>query len=281
MSRPTRADRAGQVYLDLQRRARQAGRGTQEFLVRYALERFLYRLVQTPWRNRLILKGGMLLAVYDVRRATQDIDMAARALDNEEQELANWLRDVFTVEVDDGVVFDTGSLRVEVIREGDPYPGIRIDAEARLATAKIPLKVDVNFGDPIVPGPATVSYPSLLGKSFNLLAYPLVSVLGEKVETMVRRGDANTRERDFSDVWLLTRMHSFDASEFRAALEATATFRGTVLVPLRQALTSYGQMRQSAWSNFVDRAGLVGTVPEQLEGVLRGVAAFAEPDPVW
>lgn len=237
----------------------------------------MYRLVQTPWRNRLILKGGMLLAVYDVRRATQDIDMAARALDNEEQELANWLRDVFTVEVDDGVVFDTGSLRVEVIREGDPYPGIRIDAEARLATAKIPLKVDVNFGDPIVPGPATVSYPSLLGKSFNLLAYPLVSVLGEKVETMVRRGDANTRERDFSDVWLLTRMHSVDASEFRAALEATATFRGTVLVPLRQALTSYGQMRQSAWSDFVDRAGLAGTVPEQLEGVVRGVAAFADP----
>jgi hypothetical protein len=109
----------------------------------------LYRLVQTPWRNRLILKGGMLLAVYDVRRATQDIDMAARALDNEEQELANWLRDVFTVEVDDGVVFDTGSLRVEVIREGDPYPGIRIDAEARLATAKIAIgQIRQSFGVP-------------------------------------------------------------------------------------------------------------------------------------
>jgi ABC-type Fe3+ transport system substrate-binding protein len=134
--------------------------------VRYALERFLYRLGQTPWRNRLILKGGMLLVVYDVRRATQDLDMAARALNNEEQEVANWLRDVFTVEVDDGVVFDSSSVRVEVIRQGDPYP---------------------------------------------------------------------------------------------------------------QVLTSYGQLRQRAWSDFVARAGLVGTVPEQLEGVVRDVAAFADP----
>lgn len=275
--RPTRADRAGQAYLDLQGQARKAGRGTQEYLVRYVLERFLYRLGQTSWRDRLVLKGGMLLAVFDVRRPTQDLDMAARALDNDADTVIAWLGEVVAVEVDDGVSFDAGSLQAELIREGDPYPGIRAHATARLATAEIALKIDVNFGDPVVPGPAMVAYPSLLDQPFDVLAYPMAAVLGEKVETMVRRGDANTRERDFSDVWSLSRTHGIDASEFGAAVRATAAFRGTELVPLSQALRSYAQLRQRAWGNFLARAGLGGAVPGQLDEVVRDVARFADP----
>lgn len=277
MARVSRSDRAGQVYLDLQRQARQGGRATQEYLLRFALERFLYRLGRTRWRDRLVLKGGMLLAVYGVRRATQDLDMATSALDNEVGEVIGWLREVFAVEVDDGVTFDPATVRAETIREGDPYPGVRLHAEARLATARIPLKVDVNFGGPIVPALSTVAYPCLLGEPFELLAYPLASVLGEKVETMVRRGDANTRERDYSDVWSLTRAHRVKASEFRAASGATAGFRRTDLVPLAQALTSYSQLRQRAWRDFVARMGMAGVVPEMLEDVVKDVVAFADP----
>ena len=277
MAPVSRSDRGGQVYLDLQRQARKAGRGTQEYLVRYALERFLYRLANTRWRDRLVLKGGMLLTVYDVRRTTQDLDIAARSLDNDTGEVISWLTEIFAEEVDDGILFESATVRAETIREADPYPGVRLHAQARLATARISLKLDVNFGDPIVPCPSLMTYPSLLGDAFEVLAYPLASVLSEKIETMVRRGDANTRERDFFDVWSLIRGQTVDASEFRAALEATASFRGTELVPLSHALTDYGRLRQKAWSDFIARMGLTGAVPERLVEVVDDVASFADP----
>ena len=275
--RPTRSDRGGRAYLDLQRQARRTGRNTQELLVRYVLERFLYRLGRTPWRDKLVLKGGMLLVVFDVRRPTQDLDMAARALRNSPGDAIAWARDVFAVDVDDGVVFDPGSVRAAPIREADVYPGVRVHAKARLATAEVALKVDVNFGDPVVPAPRRLLYPSLLGEPFEVLAYPMAAVLGEKVETMVRRGNASTRERDFADVWLITRAHEVDASELRSALLATASARGTELVPLAKALGSYAALRQRAWADFVARAGLAGAVPERLEETVRDVGQFVDP----
>jgi Nucleotidyl transferase AbiEii toxin, Type IV TA system len=117
----------------------------------------------------------------------------------------------------------------------------------------------------------------LLAQPFDVLAYPMAAVLGEKVETMVRRGDANTRERYFADVWSLSGTQSVDASEFGAAVRATAAFRGTQLVPLSEALRSYAQLRQRAWGDFLARAGLGDAVPGQLDEVVRDVARFADP----
>lgn len=137
MTPVSRSTKAGQVYLDLQKRARAEGVNTDQLLIRYVLERFLYRITQTAWRDRLILKGGMLLAVFDVRRATQDVDMAARALEADAAGVAAWLRDVVAVEVDDGARFDLSELRIEPIRKGDPYPGLRVHAAACIATAEV------------------------------------------------------------------------------------------------------------------------------------------------
>lgn len=191
------------MYLDLQRRARAEGVNTDQLLIRYVLERFLYRVTQTAWQERLILKGGMLLAAFDVRRSTQDVDMAASALEGDATEVASWLHDVAAVEVDDGVEFDLSRLRTDVIREGDPYPGIRVHAAANVATAKLTLKIDVNFGDRIVPDPQQVSYPALLDEPFPILGYPLCAVLGEKIETMVRR--APTLATATSPTWSCSR----------------------------------------------------------------------------
>jgi hypothetical protein len=273
----SRDTKAGQVYLDLQKQARAAGANTDQLLIRYVLERFLYRITQTPWQGRLILKGGMLLAAFDVRRTTQDVDMAARAVEADGAEVAGWLRDVVAVEVDDGVRFDLSELRTEPIREGEPYPGLRVHATAYVATAKVPLKIDVNFGDPIVPEPVAVSYPSLLDDPFPILGYPLTAVLGEKIETMVRRGAANTRDRDFADVALLSRLHAVDGDELLSSLQATAKHRGTELAPFTEALGTLIENRQRAWGPIRRRLGLENELSADFADVVAEVTQFAEP----
>ena len=273
----SRSTKGGQAYLDLQKQARILGLNTDQLLVRYVLERFLYRITQTAWRGRLILKGGMLLAAFDVRRPTQDVDMAARAVEANTIEVAAWMRDIVAMVVDDGVEFDLSEMRTDPIREGDPYPGLRVHATAYVATAKVPMNIDVNFGDPIVPEPVAVSYPSLLGDPFPILAYPLTAVLGEKIETMVRRGAANTRDRDFADVVMLSRLHPVDGDEMLSSLRATASHRETDLVPLSEALGALVDNRRGAWAPIRRRLGLEDDLSADFAEVVAEVVRFAEP----
>lgn len=273
-----RATKGGQVYLDLQKQARDGRDNTDQLLIRYVLERFLYRLTQSPWQGRLILKGGMLLAAFDVRRTTQDADLAARAMEATAEEVAAWVSDIAFVEVDDdGIRFDLSTLRVEPIREGDPYPGVRVHLSAHVATAHVVLKLDVNFGDPIVPDPQTVTYPSLLADPFPIVGYPLTAVLGEKIETMIRRGDANTRERDFADVAMLSRLHSIDADELLSSLHATADHRETSLTPLAEAIPTLADTRQRSWRRVRPRIGVQDELSEDFSKVVAEVIRFADP----
>lgn len=193
MSPPDRSSAGGRAYLDLRARARREGRPTDELLVLYILERFLYRLSISEHRSRLVLKGGMLLAAFDERRPTADIDLLANAIANEVESIAGVVRTVLAVDVGDGVTFEAASLRAHLIREADPYAGVRITVPARLDQARHPLRIDVSVGDPVTPGPVEVTYPALLDEPFHLVGYPLETVLAEKVVTMIDRGDANTR----------------------------------------------------------------------------------------
>lgn len=168
MSRPSRDSTAGRAYLDLQARARREGRPTDELLVLYILERFLYRLSVSAHRSRFVLKGGMLLAAFDERRPTADVDFLARQVSNDVDAIAALVREVLAVEIDDGVIFEPSKLRAQVIREADLYPGVRIVVPASVARARHPLRVDVNVGDPVTPAPVEVSYPALLAEPFNV-----------------------------------------------------------------------------------------------------------------
>ncbi|MGH8929663.1 MAG: nucleotidyl transferase AbiEii/AbiGii toxin family protein [Egibacteraceae bacterium] len=277
-TQPSRSTVSGRVYLDLQRRAREERKPTQELLVRYVHERFLMRLSRSPHRHRLVLKGGMLLTVFDVRRATADLDMLARGLDNQTATVTRLVTDIaaLDLDLDDGVGFDIHSIRAEVTRQDDLYPGVRVHVPTHIATARIPLKLDVNFGDPVTPAPTEILYPALLHQPFSLWGYPLVTVLAEKIETMVRRGDANTRERDFADVWLLTRVHAVSADDLATAIAATAEHRGTAMTPLAEALSTLPQRRQRAWSAFVRRAGLE-LLPQTFVKVVDDIRLFADP----
>jgi Nucleotidyl transferase AbiEii toxin, Type IV TA system len=244
VSRPTRETVGGRAYLDLQAKARREGRPTDELLVLYVLERFLYRLSISEHRRHLVLKGGMLLAAFDERRPTADVDLLGRIIGNDVDSVSRAVLDVLTIEVDDGVLFEPSGLRAQITRDADPYTGVRVTVPARVDRARHPLRVDINVGDPVTPGPAEVSYPALLGQPFTLVGYPLETVLAEKIVTMVDRGDATTRDRDFADVYVLSGRHMVDANSLAAAVRATGDHRASDLRPLRSVLVALASARQ-------------------------------------
>lgn len=278
MSRPTRDSAAGRAYLDLQARARREGRPTEELFVLYVLERFLFRLSVSGHRQRVVLKGGMLLAALDERRPTRDVDLLAQATHNDVDSVASLVRDILQVDVhDDGVTYDTDNLTAEVIRDQDLYPGIRVVVPAWVHRAEQRLRVDVSVGDPVTPAPLEIEYPALLDEPFAVLGYPLVTVLSEKIVTMVDRGDTTTRERDFADVVLLTRRHAVNAAELCRAVEATARHRQSDLRGLTEVIGQLGRSRQNAWERFLVRSGLVGALPGTFEDAIAEVIRFADP----
>lgn len=277
MSRPSRASAGGRAYLDLQAKARREGRPTDELLVLYVLERFLYRLSISDHRDRLVLKGGMLLAAFDERRPTADVDLLATAIANEVATISAVVREVLAIDVDDGVVFEPDALRAQVIRDADPYTGVRITVPARVDRARHLLRVDINVGDPITPAPVEVSYPALLDEPFELVGYPLETVLAEKIVTMIDRGDATTRDRDFADVYVLTGRHEVDAERLAAAIRATGTHRGSDLRSLRSVFVDLATVRQPDWTRYLARSRLDDAAPATLAEAIEAIAEFADP----
>jgi predicted nucleotidyltransferase component of viral defense system len=264
-----------EVYRALQRRARDERRGTQELFEFYVLERFLYRLSVSRYRDRFVLKGGLLLTVLGVRRPTRDADVLALNIRGDEETLLAVVREIAGIPADDGVTFDTSQARAMTIREHAAYPGTRIVVPAALGRAQLRLRLDVNFGDPA--GAQEIAYPTLLSEEpFGLLGYPVETVISEKVETMISRGDANTRERDYADVLALSRIHSVEAHSLRQALEQTAAHRGTELMPLAQALDTLPTDRQRDWQAFLDRSGF-SDMPADFEEAVARVAQFVDP----
>lgn len=276
-ARPTRATLEGRVYLDLQNLARRTRRNTQELLCLYALEGFLARLAASPYADRLVLKGGVLLAAYDTRRPTRDVDFQARQMPNEMAKLLAMVRDIASVALDDGLWFDIASAEASVIREDHTYSGTRVRLAGRLASAKVMIGVDINVGDPIWPSPRPIVLPGLLNREITLVGYPLSMVHAEKIVTMLDRGLVNTRWRDFADVYALSDRHSVRAEELRASFEKVGDHRDVKLVSLAQALDDLPGLARSAWRSWRRREQTADVVPDDLAEVLEAVARFADP----
>ncbi|MEV7300363.1 nucleotidyl transferase AbiEii/AbiGii toxin family protein [Streptomyces clavifer] len=243
MVNPTRDTTAGRVYNDLRNLARRNGRSTDEAMVEYVLERFLYRLAASPLgREHFILKGGLLLAQFGARRMTRDIDILGRAFSGEEAEIIRRIAAIATTEVDDGVAYDSATLRTVPIREEDEYHGVRLPMAASIARARLKLQLDISFGDPVTPGPQIINYPQqLTTDSFQLFGYPLATVIAEKLSTAISLGDLNTRDRDYADLYRLLTLNNLNGEELAAALTATATHRGIELKPLSAAITDLAE----------------------------------------
>lgn len=279
MSPVTRGTPSGEAYLDLQNQARRTGRPTQELLQLYILEGFLTRLAVSDSRVTFVLKGGVLLAAFGARRPTKDVDLAGLDVANDTETVRDLVRGVLAVEplVEDGIAFVADSVMAEVIREGDDYSGVRVSAEARLASAKLPFHVDVNVGDPIWPEPMTVTVPRLRGgEPIKLPGYPIHMVHAEKIVTTVQRGTANTRWRDFGDIWSLSRQHPIDAEVLERAIGEVARHRNVTIRPLADVLDGFAELGQTRWMQWRRRSNS-DHLPEQFAAVLQVVIAFADP----
>jgi predicted nucleotidyltransferase component of viral defense system len=242
------------------------GQPMELLLTRYALERLLHRLSLSPHRERFVLKGAMLLATWfdEPHRATRDVDLLGFG-DAAEDALLGTFLEIMAIDVDDGVSFDLKGLRIEAIREEVEYGGSRLRTTAALAGARIPITVDIGFGDAVEPGVEDIDLPVLLDMpSPHLRAYPPETVIAEKFHAMVALGRANSRMKDYYDVWMLTSAFELEPARLRRAVLATFARRNTVVpaeVPdgLSDAFAADpGKMRQ--WEAFVQN--LAAPVPE-------------------
>jgi predicted nucleotidyltransferase component of viral defense system len=263
--------------------AHASGQPLELLLTRYALERLLHRLSMSPHRDRFVLKGAMLLVTWfaEPHRATRDVDLLGFG-DATEDALLETFREIMAVEVDDGVIFDLKGLRIEPIREGLEYGGSRLRTTAALSGARIPITVDIGFGDAVAPGIEDIDLPVLLDMpSPHLRAYPPETVIAEKFHAMVMLGRANSRMKDYYDVWMLLNAIDLEPERLRQAIVATFARRGT-LIPaeapdgLSDAFASdAGKLRQ--WnafaSNLSDSTPGLGFVVSTLRLRLTGILA--------
>lgn len=277
MSAPTRATTAGRAYLDLRKLAREGRRPVDELQQLYVLETFLARLTSSRFADQLVLKGGVLLAAFDERRATRDIDLQAQALENDAQIILATTREIAEITLDDGVVFDVETATAEPIRDEEIYSGVRVTMRAQLATARHHFHIDTNVGDPISPAPKKVRLPRLLGGEIILRGYPLAMVYAEKIVTAIARGTVNTRWRDFADVYMLARHHAINGSTLVRATHRVAEHRQVQLVPFTQVLVDYGQIGQQRWTAWQRRQQLEDRLPDQFGDVVAAVIDFADP----
>lgn len=259
-------------------RARREGADFQNILTRYALERLLYRLSVSAARDRFVLKGAMLFTAWldQPFRPTGDLDLLGFGDDGAEQ-IAVTFCEIGAVRVaDDGVAFDIEALTATAIREGAGYGGVRVRTTATIAGARVPVQVDIGFGDAITPGAIEIDYPTMLdGPLPRLRAYPVETVVAEKVEALVSLGLANTRMKDFYDLWLISHSFGFDGGVLNAAFRRTFDRRRSeVPADVPSGLSdAFASEKNGQWRAFLSRERL-SAVPGDFCTVVKQLRNF-------
>jgi predicted nucleotidyltransferase component of viral defense system len=263
--------------------ARKQGEEFQLVLTRYIIERLLYRLSRSPYRDEFILKGAMLFRVWtdQVHRPTRDLDLLGKGKPTLET-LTHVFREICGLAVEeDGLTFDLASVTAERIREDQEYEGVRVWCRARLGQARIDLQIDVGSGDSVVPRPVSVTYPSMLEFPAPVLrVYPRQTVVAEKFQAMVALGIANSRMKDFFDLWHLAQHFDFDGPTLCNAIQATFHRRRTNL-PAKPPLALTPEFGEDAaklkqWQAFLKK-GRLNAAGVSLEQVCAFLNSFLMP----
>ena len=251
---------------------RETGDDSNIVWTRYATERLLYRLSVSEYAGDFILKGAMLFMAWTGQsyRPTVDMDFLGHGEDSGER-LARVFCNMCSVDVEpDGLIFDINTVEVVPIREEQEYQGQRVTLTAFLGKARIPVQVDVGFGDVVTPRARKINYPTLLNyPAPNILVYPRESVVAEKFQAMVILGIANSRMKDFYDLYVLARDFDFSGNTLVQAIRATFKRRKTD-IPIEPPLAltdEFGrdEMKSVQWKAFVRKSRLEEDVPEFLE----------------
>jgi predicted nucleotidyltransferase component of viral defense system len=255
----------------------------QLVLIRYASERLLYRLTSSSYGERFILKGAMLFLLWDAAslRTTRDIDLMGFG-DNGLDHLQRVFRDICSQSVtDDGLRFIPESVRAETIREEQEYGGVRIRLYSLLERARIPLQVDIGFGNPPFPDARKVVWPGLLDfPKAQLKVYPPEASIAEKLEAMVRFGIANSRMKDFYDIWWMASHFSFRSVVLVQSITATFGDRQIIIpqpIPLALQEEFYRDpIKNAQWNAFLHRVQL-NEIPPSFTELGRFLHGFLIP----
>ena len=257
--------------------AKAQGRDYGQVLTRFAMERLLYRLSQSSHAEAFLLKGALLFDLwFDVPlRPTRDIDLLGFGI-AELPHVVGVFEDLTRVDTQDGVVFLADSIRAMEIRKESNYAGIRVTMEARLGTSRTAIQVDIGYGDAVTPAPETAIYPVLLEEfpAPVLQVYPRYTVVAEKVETIATLGIANSRMKDYFDLWVLHQQAEFEKDLLRAAIVATFARRQRQMpnqlpVGLSDEFSSDPE-KQRQWQAFLKKNHLESLELSSIVAVLRG-----------
>lgn len=260
--------------------SRSEGRIFDVVLVTYGLERLIFRLSISDYRDQFILKGGMLVThwIEDESRVTRDVDFLGYG-DASEGYLKTVFSKLLSLEANDGLVFDVDGLTTETIKEDQEYGGIRLKTIAYLGKTRIPITIDIGFGDAMTDRDYTIDYPSLLDMPpATIRAYPPATVVAEKFQAIVALGLVNSRMKDYYDLWAIHNTQSLKAKELDAAIQATFERRGTAIpreIPIGLSADFVNdELKVRQWGAYIasiDREGL------SLDTVVEVIRSYTGP----
>jgi predicted nucleotidyltransferase component of viral defense system len=281
MDRPKQAI-VDSVHQRLLNKARGENRPFNELLQYYAMEKFLLRISKLPQADNFVLKGALLLRARGITdiRPTRDIDFL-RFGESSISAIEKILADACRIDIEDGLAFDPGSVQGKQIREQEAYDGVRVAIDGRLGNARIKIHVDIGFGDVITPGPLWIEYPTILDDDHpKLQAYTLESTIAEKYQAMVKLDLANSRMKDFYDIYFLTGNRSFEGRRLQKAIQNTFERRETEIpMDLPAALTdefAKDAMKITQWNAFLNKLSSK-QMPTDLAVVVERLANFLWP----
>ncbi len=250
-------DIAASIRQKLLNKSKQDNRPFNEVLQYFTMERFLYRLSKSKHVGKFILKGALMLRVWESshHRPTMDIDMLGKT-SNQPESIVTQMKEIIETEVEpDGLIFDSSTIKSEKITEDADYEGVRIRFEGKLENAKIHMQIDIGFGDIIYPQPSKSFVPTILTlPSPEILCYSRESVIAEKCEAMIKLGEINSRMKDFYDIWLISRQFNFSGNNLVQALRLTFSQRNTKMPKdLSFFSTEFANGKQTQWLAFKNK----------------------------
>ena len=271
---------AASIRQKLLNKSKTENRPFEELVRRYAMERFLYRLSQSEYHEQLILKGALMFAIWNrsINRPTLDIDLLGR-MNNDAAVLETCIRDICSSQVaDDGIIFDPATVHSVGITKNTDYVGRRITFTAKMENMRIPMQIDIGFGDSVFPEPDRITMPSFFDMpTGQLLGYTRESAIAEKYHAMVQMAELNSRMKDFYDIWILSTAFDFTGNRLAQAVKSTFEKR---TVPITEDIIAFTEdfaiKKQDQWVAFRRKINAVDA-PESFHEVTKQVEKFLRP----
>jgi predicted nucleotidyltransferase component of viral defense system len=282
MSRSDVSNIVQSVSARLKNKAEESGFSYQQFLFRYGMERFLYRLSRSAYARQLILKGGLMQFVWaiPVTRPTMDMDFLGK-MSNDSESILKVITDICgqKVETEDGISFDLDKAKSKRTTEDAGYHGIRVKFVAYLGRQCIPMQIDIGFSDQVTPEPSTVRYPTLLNDDTIVIeGYTVESVIAEKFQAMIKLDEANSRMKDFFDIWWLLRSVDIDGGNLFRAARITFEKRATNMPDAPFALSEeFARIKQTQWSAFLRKSEISEVALLEFSDVIARIREFLMP----